>query len=76
MLGIVPTGFKAFTMQPNIPDAWDYIKLKNVRAFDASFDIFIERDDDYLDVKILQAGKKIVETKVKAGDTIRVQLND
>ena len=33
ILGLEPTSFNRFFLQPNLPAKWDYLELRNIRAF-------------------------------------------
>jgi hypothetical protein len=43
LFGINPTGLKKFTITPWLPKDWSFMKLKNIKAFDCSFDIDVVR---------------------------------
>ena len=44
LFGITPTGLNRFTLTPWLPRNWNMMKLKNVKAFDRTFDIEVERN--------------------------------
>jgi hypothetical protein len=44
LFGIYPTGLNKFTMTPWLPKGWNYMKLRNIKAFDHTFDIIVQRD--------------------------------
>jgi hypothetical protein len=74
ILGIVPTGFKSFELTPNIPQEWEYFNLKNIRAFDAQFDILLEKRNDKIYLRINRPGKPVIKRKINNGETIKVNL--
>ncbi len=43
MFGIIPTGFSSFTLQPRLPEHWNKMALRNVKAFNQNFDIEVKR---------------------------------
>jgi len=43
LFGINPTGLNKFTMTPWLPNGWDYMSLRNVKAFGRTFDIEVTR---------------------------------
>ena len=43
LFGIEPIGLRSFTMNPRLPDGWNYMKLKNIGAFQSEFDIEVSR---------------------------------
>lgn len=43
LFGINPTGLNKFTITPWLPKGWNTMSLKNIRAFDRTFDIQVVR---------------------------------
>jgi hypothetical protein len=43
LFGINPTGLNKFTMTPWLPKGWNHMRLKNIKAFNRSFDIEVVR---------------------------------
>lgn len=43
LFGIRPTGFSSFILTPRLPDSWDRMALRNVKAFGKDFDIEVSR---------------------------------
>lgn len=75
MFGIRPTGLKSFSLTPRLPEGWEYMNLKRIKAFDSDFSIEISRNKDRLNVKITGNGKDILNKMIKeGGETINVQL--
>ncbi len=75
LLGIVPTGFHSFDLTPNIPDSWDYVNLKHIRAFGTDFDIMIDREKEQLYIRVIEAGKTILKKKINNGESTHVSLS-
>lgn len=74
MFGIRPTGFKTFTLTPRLPQAWNEMALRKVKAFDAEFDIEINRlKGDKLQVKVIQGDKKQTYLS-QPGKTLSIKL--
>lgn len=74
MFGIRPIGFNSFTLTPRLPQAWDHMALRKIRAFGAEFDIEIKRlATDKLQVKI-ENGNKIQRHIIKTGKQLSVKL--
>ncbi len=74
MFGIRPIGFNSFTLTPRLPQAWDHMALRKIRAFGAEFDIEIKRlATDKLQVKIVN-GNKIQRHIIKTGKQLSVKL--
>ncbi|MBS1611104.1 MAG: hypothetical protein JSS70_20595 [Bacteroidetes bacterium] len=60
LFGINPTGLNKFTMMPRLPKGWNYMRLKNIKAFNHSFDIEVSRQGANESVIVkLENGKQI-----------------
>jgi cellobiose phosphorylase len=68
LFGIRPTGFRSFTLSPRLPDGWNAMALKHVKAFGRSFDITVTRKGTNEVVTITPAGGKPIQ-KTWAGKT-------
>ncbi len=44
LFGITPTGFRKFTVAPWLPEGWDRMNLRKIRAFGRTFDLEVRRD--------------------------------
>ncbi|MBR4643577.1 MAG: hypothetical protein IKO73_00230 [Bacteroidaceae bacterium] len=76
LLGFRPTGFRSFTLTPQMPSEWNEYSLCNIYACtEQPFNIFVERTaDGKLSVKI-EKDKKIIKTyKIKPGEKIKVPV--
>ncbi len=74
ILGIVPTSFESFSMTPTIPDDWDFLRLTQVQAFGASFDISVTRQSNKLHVEVRDADKVYLSKDIVSGATVEVRL--
>lgn len=75
MFGIRPVGFHSFTLTPHLPQNWDRMNLRKIRAFATSFDVEVKRvKQDKIEISVLADGKRISKKVVKNGQTISVQL--
>ena len=63
LFGIRPTGLHRFTLTPRLPENWDHMALRRIRAFGSDFDI---------DVKRLSNGKLHISIREAGGDRPRV----
>jgi len=52
IFGIEPTGFKQFNLAPYLPSDWDHMCLNNIKAFDDSFDICVQRQTKDFEITI------------------------
>lgn len=74
LFGIRPTGFKTFSLTPQLPEEWNQMKLKNIHAFGSDFDVEVVRiNPQSVKVYITSNGKKQTKT-VKAGETVSFTL--
>ena len=74
LLGFRPTGFRSFTLTPQMPAEWDEYSLGNIYACtDQPISIFVKRSNaGKLQVRIKKNGKTVKTFKVKPGETIKV----
>lgn len=74
MFGIRPTGFKSFILTPRLPQEWNEMALRNIRAFGDVFDIEIKRvANDKLQVKVINGGK-VQRYSIKEGKSLSIKL--
>lgn len=74
MFGIRPTGFKSFTLTPRLPQEWNEMALRNIRAFGDVFDIEIKRvANDKLQIKVINGGK-VQRYSIKEGKSLSIKL--
>jgi len=74
LFGIQPTGFNTFTIAPWLPDDWDFMRLKNIRAFGKNFDVEVTRDGDSEQIAIILNGEKVVNKKWDKKTAIEISL--
>ncbi|MFT7606203.1 MAG: hypothetical protein ACI8VT_003803 [Saprospiraceae bacterium] len=74
LFGIRPTGFSEFTFTPKLPDEWDDMALRKIKAFNHSFDIEVKRKGNKLLVKVFNEEKEFLNKKVAIGQTIKCHL--
>ncbi len=72
LLGIEPMGFGKTQLSPSLPEAWDYIELKNVYISDKPMDISVKRKERKLQVKVVSDGKVLLNKSIKNGNSIMV----
>jgi len=59
VFGIEPTGFKRFTLAPYLPNSWNNMCLNNIKAFQETFDICVQRQSDSYQISISQEQGKL-----------------
>ena len=71
---IRPQGFSTFSFAPKLPEDWNEMALRNIKAFNNSFDIEVKRVNNRLIVKVFNKSGSILNTEIENGETIKVQL--
>lgn len=74
LFGIRPTGLKSFTFTPRLPQEWNTMNLRKIKAFNTTFDLEVIRENGKQKVTILSAGKPLLTRTIKMGETISVKL--
>jgi len=75
MFGIRPTSFTSFTCTPQLPEGWNYMNLKNIKAFNHIFDILVARKGKKLEVRIEDVNNHKKKMRIKNGDSIAIDLS-
>lgn len=74
IFGIRPTGLKSFTFTPRLPAEWNKMNLRNIKAFNAIFDIEVTRENGKQSVAVKAGGKTLLHKTFKEGEIISVKL--
>lgn len=74
LFGIDPTGLNTFNCTPRLPDGWNFMKLKNIKAFKSNFDIEVYRKDNGIEVAIINNGEQIKRLNWDGVSEIEVKL--
>ena len=72
MFGIRPTGLKSFTFTPRLPAEWDKMSLRKIKAFNATFDIEVIRENGKQVVTVKSEWKTLLHKAIKEGEVISV----
>lgn len=73
LLGFRPTGFRSFTLMPQMPEGWESYTLRNIHACtDEPLDITVTRRGSKLQVVITKKGKRVHKFLVKPGTALEV----
>ena len=75
MFGIRPTGLKSFTFTPRLPAEWDKMSLRKIKAFNATFDIEVIRENGKQVVTVKSEWKTLLHKAIKEGEVISVKLD-
>lgn len=77
LFGFRPTGFRSFTLRPQLPDGWDRMELRGIHACsDRPFDIRIVRSGEKLTVSISTDGKTSAKFRVANGEQFRIDMEN
>ena len=74
LFGIRPTGLRSFDFTPRMPDGWNRMSLKNIRAFGSRFDISVVREGSKLKVTVTSFGRAVVSRKITPGQKVSLTL--
>ena len=75
IFGIRPTGLHSFSMIPRLPQEWNHMALRNVRAFDSNFDIeIVRKTGNQLQVRVKKAGKVVLNKQIKSGTALNCKI--
>ncbi len=76
LFGITPTGFATFTCLPRLPQGWDRMALRSIKAFGRDFDLCVERSEDGVGISIKSGGKILWAKKASEGEAVEVYLEE
>lgn len=74
LFGINPVGLNKFEILPRLPKNWDFMKLKNVKAFGKTFDIEISRVKDETRMRIISEEKTVLDKQITEDNPVTVIL--
>ena len=75
MFGIRPTGLNSFSMKPQLPQEWNRMSLRKVRAFGTEFDVqVVRKKGELLQVTVMKGGKPVLKRSVKNGTSLNCKF--
>ncbi len=74
LFGIRPEGFAQFSCSPKLPEGWDEMALRNIKAFNHDFDIEVKREKEKLSIKVFSGEEIFLNKEIENGETIKIQL--
>lgn len=74
LFGMRPTGLKSFTISPKLPENWNIMSLKKIRAFGNVFDLEIKRMNEKMKIDVLIDNKLIIEKTIKENEQVLIDL--
>ena len=74
LFGIRPTGLNSFTVTPQLPDGWDFMRLKNVHGFGKEYNIEVKRESGQIRLTVTAGGVIAFNKVIKAASTQIIKL--
>jgi len=74
LLGIEPTGFAQFTIQPRMPKGWNTYSLKRLALSDKNISILVTRNLSKLHVVVEQGTQVLFDQSISEGETTSIKL--
>lgn len=74
LFGIRPVGLKSFTITPQLPEVWNYMRIKNVHGFQETFDIDVQRESGKIRLSVTCKGTVVLNKLVANGSTNTIKL--
>ncbi len=74
LFGIRPIALNSFTVTPQLPATWNFMKLKKVQGFQSEYDIAIRREGEKVRLTVTCNEKVVFDKPVKNGSTNRIVM--
>ena len=74
LFGFDPVGFNSFTICPRMPQEWNEMRLRNIKAFGRNFDISVKRTHSAFRIYVLLNGKPTRSFSWNGKDKVNIQL--
>ena len=74
LFGIRPIGLNSFMITPQLPEAWDYMRIINMHGFNYLYDVDVTRESDMIRLKVTSAGRVVLNKLITNGTTQTVQF--
>lgn len=74
LFGIRPEGFTTFSISPKLPDKWDSMALRNIKAFNYCFDIEVKRKNGKLFIIVFKKKEIFLKKEIEDNEIIKIQL--
>lgn len=74
MFGLKPVGLREFRCAPKLPDGWDRIALRSVKAFGSDFDLVVTKQNGSLTLEVSVNGGKTLQFAGEPGSSFEVSL--
>ncbi len=74
LFGIRPVGLSSFTIAPQLPADWDFMRLKKVHGFQKEFDIDVKREGDKIRLTVTSNGSAVLNKLITNGSKQTVKF--
>ena len=75
MFGLRPTGLRSFSLTPRLPEGWDAMALRHVKAFGSDFDIEVKPLDGKIETVITDhASGTVKKYQARPGTAVSIKL--
>ena len=74
LMGIRPAGFNTFSFSPKLPENWNSMALRNIKAFNHTFDIEVKREKNGLHVNVFHGAESFLDMQKANGETFTVHF--
>jgi len=71
IFGIRPEGFNTFSFSPKLPHNWDSMALRNIKAFNQSFDIEVKRENSKLFIVVFNENEIFLTKEIADNEIIK-----
>jgi len=72
LFGVRPTGLNSFTITPQLPAEWNFMKLKNVHGFQNEYDIEVSRESGKIRLLVKADNRILFNKLVENGSSNKV----
>ncbi len=69
LFGIRPTGLNSFSITPQLPESWNFMRLKKVHGFQKEFDVEIKREGTMIRLLVTSGFETVFNKLVPVGVT-------
>lgn len=74
LFGIRPTGLHSFSLTPRLPEKWERMALREIRAFGRKFDVEVVRRNEKIEITVVEGKKTVKQELVHPGESVAVIL--
>ncbi len=75
LFGILPTGLDRFQCLPRLPEAWDHMALRSIRAFGREFDLTVSRAASGVKITVTRGSRAVFKQTAPSGQSVEIVLS-